>query len=42
MSILKTNASHNALESTLEQQDGEFWITIAFATRLFNIYEMKY
>ena len=32
MSRLKTNASHSVLGATLEQWDGENWLTIAFAS----------
>ena len=31
MSRLKNNASHSGLGATLEQWDGENWVTIAFA-----------
>ena len=33
MSRLKTDDSHSGLGATLEQRDGENWLTIAFASR---------
>ena len=35
-SRLKTDASHSRLGSTLEQWDGEVWITFTFASRFLN------
>ena len=42
MSRLKTDASHSDLGATLEQWDGENWITIAFASRFLNSHQTKY
>ena len=42
MSRLKTDASQSGLVATLEQWDGENWITIAFASRFLNNHETKY
>ena len=42
MSRLKTDASHSGLGATLEQWDGENWVTIAFATQFLNNHESKY
>ena len=42
MSRLKTDASHNGLGATLEQWNGENWVTIAFASRFLNNHESKY
>ena len=42
MSRLKTDASHSGLGATLEQWDGENWVTIAFASRFLNNHESKY
>ena len=42
MSRLKTDASHGGLGATLEQWDGEKWVTIAFASRFWNNHEGKY
>ena len=42
MSRLKTDASHSGLGATLEQWDGENWITIIFASRFLNSHETKY
>ena len=39
---LKTDAFHSGLEATLEQWDGENWLTIAFASRFLNNHESKY
>ena len=41
MSRLKTDASNSGLGATLEQWDGENWLTIAFASRFLNNHEMK-
>ena len=38
----KTYASHSGLGATLEQWDGENWVTIAFASRFLNNHESKY
>ena len=40
MSRLKTDASHSGLGATLEQWDGENWVTIAFASRFLNNHEI--
>ena len=42
MSRLKTDASHSGLGATLEQWDGENWVTIAFASQFLNNHESKY
>ena len=42
MSRLKTDASHSGLRATLEQWNGEKWLTIAFASRLLNSHKNKY
>ena len=42
MSRLKTDASHGGFGATLEQRDGENWVTIAFASRFLNNHESKY
>ena len=42
MSRLKTDASHSGLGATLEQWDGENWVTIKFASRFLNNHESKY
>ena len=41
MSRLKIDASHSGLRATLEQWDGENWVTIAFAFRFLNNHESK-
>ena len=41
-SRLKTHAFHSGLGATLEQWDGENWLTIAFASRFLNNHESKY
>ena len=41
-SRLKTDAFHSGLGATLEQWDGENWLTIAFASRFLNNHEGKY
>ena len=41
MTRLKTDASHSGLGVTLEQWDGENWVTIAFASRFLNNHESK-
>ena len=42
MSRLKIDASHSSLGTTLEQWDGENWLTIAFASRFLNNHKSKY
>ena len=42
MSRLKTDASYSGLGATLEQWDGENWISIAFASRFLNSHDTKY
>ena len=42
MSRLMTDASHSGLGATLEQWDGENWVTIAFASRFLNNHKSKY
>ena len=42
MSRLKTDASHSGLGATLEQWDGENWVTIAFASQFLKNHESKY
>ena len=42
MSSLKTDASHSGLGASLEQWDGENWLTIAFASRFLNNHESNY
>ena len=39
---LKTNASHNGLDATLEQLQGDQAKTFAFAPRCLNNHEKKY
>ena len=42
MSRLKTDASHGGMGATVEQWDGENWLTIAFASRFLSNHESKY
>ena len=42
MTRLKTDASHSGLGATLEQWDGENWLTIVFTSRFLNNHESKF